>query len=361
MKKKSKKSNKSWSLKKKIVIARQKLSQLWNRESGDWHWIAEKPVPIASLNRSLWRISVPSLNFFILLALSGIISTLGLLADSPATIIGAMIIAPMMGPILGIAYAMVVANRRLLKRSGFTLFAGVLMTVVLSVAITHAIGLKTLTEEINARVYPTLIDLGVAVSAGAAGAFAKSRKGVADALAGVAISVALVPPLSVIGIGIALGDDNVTYGSSLLFLTNLAGMIFSGGLVFLFSRYGSLAKATRGLLISLFALSILGLPLAYQMRNLLIRANVRRSVAVLITRRTLTFSDKDLRSVTVRQVKERLFVELEVATPLESVSENQVRLVREFLANELGQPIDLQVRLIPIQTLEAVENDDLEE
>lgn len=346
-----------YSLKKKIVIVRKKLLKIWNRESGEWHWIAEKAVPIASLNRSLWRISVPSMNFFLLLALSGIISTLGLLADSPATIIGAMIIAPMMGPILGIAYAMVVANRRLLKRSGFTLLSGVLMTVVLSVAITKAVGLRGITDEITGRAYPTLIDLGVAVSAGAAGAFAKSRRGIADALPGVAISVALVPPLSVVGIGIALGNDRVTYGSSLLFLTNLAGIIFSGGLVFLFSRYGSLARATRGLLISLFALSILGLPLAYQMRNLLIRANVRSSVAILITRQTLTFSDKDLRTVNVQQVGEILLVELEVSAPLESVSENQVRLVREFLAQQLDRPVDLTVRLIPIQTLEATDHD----
>jgi uncharacterized hydrophobic protein (TIGR00271 family) len=344
-----------YKFKRSIVTIRKEVAEAWNRESGDWHWIVEKPVPIASLSRSLWRASVPSLNFFVLLGLSGIISTLGLLADSAATIIGAMIIAPMMGPILGIAYAMVVSNRRLLKRSSLTLVSGVLMTVIFSVAVTQVIGLKTLTDEITARAYPTLIDLGVAVFAGTAGSFAKSRRGVADALPGVAISVALVPPLSVVGIGIALGEDSVTYGSLLLFLTNLAGIIFSGGLVFLSMRYGSLAKAKQGLVISMMALSVLGFPLGYQMRNLLMRANVRRSVAVLITSQTLTFSDKDLRSVDIRRIGNKFFVELEVAATPDSISERQVQLVREFLADELERPVDLRVRIIPIRTLEASE------
>ncbi|MFW6359322.1 MAG: TIGR00341 family protein [Chroococcales cyanobacterium] len=308
---------------------------------------------MASLNRSLWRVSVPSMNFFVLLALSNIIATLGLLADSAATVIGAMIVAPLMGPILGIAYSMVVGNRRLLKRSGLTLLAGVVMVVLLSIIIAAFVGLRTLNDQITARAYPTLIDLGVALAAGSAGAFAKSRRGVADALPGVAIAVALVPPLSVVGIGLALRSSTVATGATLLFLTNLAGIIFSGGLVFLGQRYGSLAKAKRGLVVSIISLSLLGIPLGFSLRNLLIRANVRRSVAVLITRRTLTFSDKDLRSVRVRSQEGELLVELEVAAPLNSISEYQVQLVRAFLEKELKEPINLEVRVIPVVFLEA--------
>jgi uncharacterized membrane protein len=159
----------------------------------------------------------------------------------------------------------------------------------------------------------------------------------------------------VVGIGIATGEDAVTYGSLLLFFTNLAGIIFSGGLVFLAMRYGTLARAKRGLVISTMALSVLGFPLGYQMRNLLMRANVRRSVAVLVTRQTLTFSDKDLRSVDVHRLGNRILVELEVAASPDSISQKQVQLVREFLADELERPVDLQVRIVPIRMLEASE------
>lgn len=337
----------------KILWSQEQIAQLWNRNRANWRWLAEKPVPIASLNRNLWRTSVPSLNFYVLLALSGAISTLGLLAGSAATIIGAMIIAPLMGPIIGIAYAMVVANRRLLRRSSFTLLTGILMTIATAMAIAHLIGLKTLNPEIMARVHPTLIDLGVAIAAGAAGAFAKSRAGIADALPGVAIAVALVPPLSVIGIGLAFGSPTVTFGATLLFLTNLIGIIFSGGVVFLYQRYGSLARARSGLVFSIVALSLLGLPLGFSLRNLLVRENVRRHVAMLISNQTLTFSHTDIRMVRVQPQGDGLLVELEVAAPWNSISERQVNLVRDFLESRLEKPTSLNVQVIPTTVFEA--------
>lgn len=336
-----------------ILWSHRQIAQLWNRDRATWRWVTEKSVPIASLNRSLWRMSVPSFNFYILLTLSASIATLGLLAGSAATIIGAMIIAPLMGPIIGIAYAMVLANRRLLRRSSLTLFTGVLLTILTSIAIANLIGLRTLNPEITARVHPTLMDLGVAIAAGAAGAFAQSRAGVSDALPGVAIAVALVPPLSVIGIGLAFGSQAVTIGSSLLFLTNLIGIIFSGGVVFLCQRYGNLERARGGLAISILALSVLGLPLGFSLRNLLVKENVRRSVAMLISRQTVTFSRTEIRTVRVRPQGDGLAVELEVAAPWNSISEEQVELVRSFLERKLEKPINLKVQIIPTTVLEA--------
>ena len=163
----------------------------------------------------------------------------------------------------------------------------------------YLVGLKTLSPEVLARVNPTSIDLGVALAAGAAGAFANSRRHIADALPGVAIAVALVPPLSVVGIGLALGEQRVATGAMLLFVTNLTGIVFSGGIVFLLQRYGNLTRAKRGLLVSVALLSILGLPLGFSLRRLLIKENVRRSVGELIRDRTITFSDTDVRAVRV--------------------------------------------------------------
>ncbi|MGQ4648319.1 TIGR00341 family protein [Lyngbya aestuarii] len=342
-----------YSLHKKILASKQRLAQFWNKNSGDWHWLTENPVPIASLNRSLWKASVPSFRFYFLLALSGVISTLGLLAGSAATIIGAMIIAPLIGPITGIAYSMVVANRRLLRRSSLTLFTGVLMTIATSIAIASLIDLRTLNPEITARVNPTLMDLGVAIAAGAAGAFARSRRSIADALPGVAIAVALVPPLSVIGIGIASLDLKVTTGASILFLTNLIGIIFSGGLVLLCQRYGSLERARSGLAVSVLALSLLGLPLGLSLNNLLVEENVRRSVAYLISRRTLTFSNTDIRVVRVQPQEKGVFIDLEVAAESDSISERQVELVQDFLSAQLKKPVKLSVKVIPVRIFQT--------
>lgn len=338
---------------KQIVKCKRQLVQFWNQNSGDWHWLAEKPVPIASLNRSLWKTSVPSFQFYFLLGLSAVISTLGLLAGSAATIIGAMIIAPLIGPITGIAYSMVMANRRLLRRSFFTLLTGVLMTLFISIAIAYLVGLRTLNSEIMARVNPTLMDLGVALAAGAAGTFARSRRSIADALPGVAIAVALVPPLSVIGIGLANNELRVATGAAVLFLTNLTGIIFSGGLILLFQRYGSLERARSGLAISIVTLAFLGLPLGLSLNNLLLRENVRRTVSELIRNQTLTFSQTDIRAVRVQPQGNNLFVELEVATPWDSISEHQVDLVRDFLEQKLEASVDLNVQVIPVNVFRS--------
>lgn len=332
-----------------LTWSNQQLLDIRNSNSGRWAWLNENPIPLASLNRSLWRGAEPGISYYLMLSLSVIIATLGLLANSTAVIIGAMIIAPLMGPILGIAFSMVISNRRMLRRSSLSLVTGVLLSILIAALISRIIGLETLTPEINARVSPTLIDLGVALAAGTAGAFAKSRRSIADALPGVAIAVALVPPLSVIGIGIALNLQNVTWGAMLLFLTNLIGIIFSGSLVFLVQRYGSITRAKQGLSLAMTALLLLGIPLGISFQDLAIQIRTRAEISRLIRTRTLTFSDKDIRNLTVQRQNDQLSVDLELTGFAGSVSARQVNLVREFLQQNLGQPVRLNVRLIPIE------------
>ena len=159
------------------------LKQLWERDNGDWSWLKEKATPIPSLNRSIWRLSVPSFSFHFMLGLSAIIATLGLLANSAAVIIGAMIVAPLMGPIVGMAYSTAMGNRKLLRRSSFTVLKGILLTIGVSWLATSIIGLDTVDSEIMSRVKPTLIDFGIAMAAGAAGAFANTRRSISHCYA----------------------------------------------------------------------------------------------------------------------------------------------------------------------------------
>jgi uncharacterized hydrophobic protein (TIGR00271 family) len=332
---------------------RRRIKKVWFSNSGEWRWLTEKPVTIAALNRLLWRESVPSLSFFVMLSLSGVISTLGLLAGSTATVIGAMIIAPLMGPIIGMAYALAIANRRLFKRATLTMAAGVLATVLSAMLICRLIGLRTLNSEIMVRTAPTLIDLGVAIAAGAAGAFAKSRRHVADAFPGVAIAVALVPPLSVIGIGLALALQSVWSGALLLFVTNLTGIIVSGILVFLWQRYGSLQRAQSGLAVSFIILAVLGIPLGISLSNLLLQSNMRQQVERLVRDRTSIFEKADIQTLSVRRQNGELLVEMDVAASPDLINAGQIDAVREMLHRELDRPVTLQVRLTPIRQFEA--------
>ncbi|MGB7249667.1 MAG: TIGR00341 family protein [Phormidesmis sp.] len=331
-----------------VRVAR-KFNKIWGVNSGDWHWMANNPLPLKALNRSLWRGAEPSFDYHMMLFLSGVIASLGLLAGSTAAIIGAMIVAPLMGPITGVAFAITVANRRLLKRAGLSVLTGSLLTIATAYFICSVIGISTLNPEILARTRPTLIDLVIGLAAGAAGSFAKTRREVADALPGVAIAVALVPPLSVIGIGIAVGDWSVVSGSTLLFMTNLAGIILSGGLVFLWQDYGSIQRAKRGLTASIVVLSVLGVPLGLSLRELVIKERSQALVNNLIRREMETFEDTDIQRLRVTTNGKTMLVRIEVAAPSDTISQKQIELVHQVLEEELERPIELAVSVFPVR------------
>ena len=329
------------------------FKKLWYKDNGNWKWIKEKPTPLPSVNRTLWRLSVPSFSFHFMLALSAIISTLGLLANSVAVIIGAMIIAPLMGPIVGMAFSIAMGNRKLLRRSSFTLLKGVILTIAISWLAASAIGLETVESEVLSRTNPTLIDFGIAMAAGMAGAFTQTRRSIADAIPGVAIAVALVPPLSVIGIGLALKEQQIAIGSSLLFLTNLICIIFFGSLIFLFQSYGNIERAKKGLALSTVVMFALGFPLTLSMRDLIIKKNVRYQVSDLIINTTETFQDSDIQSITVNPKDGYLQVNIEVAAPANSITQTDIRTLRRLISRNIEQEIDLRVEVIPMQIINS--------
>lgn len=144
--------------------------------------------------------------FTVLLFLSTVITTLGVIGDSVATVIGAMIIAPLMRPIMATAAGLVMGDMKRAGRSFVVVVAGVAGVIGLSwllaeLNLANVISFDT-NSQITGRISPRLIDLAAALAAGAAGAFAMSRDDVADSLPGVAIAISLVPPLCVVGIGL---------------------------------------------------------------------------------------------------------------------------------------------------------------
>jgi len=317
-----------------------------------WSWLKENPTSIAVLNRVLWRGAILSSSFCLMVVASSAIGTLGLLANSIAAVIGAMIISPLMQPTVGIAYAMVMANRRLLKQATLTTVIGIIMTVATAIFIAHFIGLRTLNSEILSRTTPNLINLGIAIGAGIAGAFAYTRQSVADALPGTAVAVALVPPLCVVGIGVVSGEMPLIQGASILFFTNLIGIIFSGGLVFMFQGYGTIAKARQGLTVTILVLLLLGVPLSYQMRHLLVSSNLRSDVEQLVCNQETIFAGKEIRSLKVASRSDSLLIELAIEAQANSISKKQLQSAQAFLSNRLETPVTLRVKLVPIESFE---------
>lgn len=185
------------------------------------------------------------MNFFVLLLLATVIATYGVLSSSTATVIGAMIVAPLMGPIMATAAAVVMGSRRRALGSLALASVGVLSVILFSTLLTLVVPDVTISftnnGEIASRISPGLFALFTALGAGAAGAFITSRAEIADSMGGVAIAISLVPPLCVVGISISQGEWLAAGGALLLFMTNFFAILLAGGLVFVLLGLGKIA------------------------------------------------------------------------------------------------------------------------
>lgn len=173
--------------------------------------------------------------FLMLMGFASAIASLGVVADSTAVVIGAMLVAPLLIPLMGMSLALVSGWAIELRNAGMVAGAGVVTTVgtgfFVSAVFGRGVDAETNTQ-ILSRTSPTLLDLFIAVAAGAAGAYAVSRSDVSDALPGVAVSIALVPPLAVVGVTAQLGATPESFGALLLFATSAVGILLMGALVF---------------------------------------------------------------------------------------------------------------------------------
>ncbi|MEF3404638.1 TIGR00341 family protein [Agromyces sp. CCNWLW203] len=178
--------------------------------------------------------------FAIMLLLSGVIAIAGIIGDSTATVIGAMIIAPLSTPILGIAAGIVTGRASLVGRSVLWLLGGMAAVVVLGMLLSYTVpdpASLTTNPQVTSRTAPTLMDLLAAFATGLAGAFAMCRRDLSNILPGVAISISLVPPLGVVGVSLGQGQFDAAFGSSMLFLSNVVALIIAGSLVFTLAGY----------------------------------------------------------------------------------------------------------------------------
>jgi uncharacterized hydrophobic protein (TIGR00271 family) len=201
--------------------------------------------------------------FWAMLVLSAIIASAGVITDSTATVIGAMIIAPLSTPIMGIALGLALG-----RRNGSLVYVVlgtitvVAIGVVFSLAVPQDIDLLS-DSQVASRTSPGLTDLVAAIATGVAGALALCRRDVAAVLPGVAIAISLVPPLAVVGVCLGQGAPGLAAGAFLLFFSNLLAMVAAGVLTFAALNPLSERHARRrpGLVIASLAV-VIAVPLA---------------------------------------------------------------------------------------------------
>lgn len=205
-----------------------------------------------------------SFSFIALLISSSIVCTLGLLLDSAPIVIGGMLIAPVVWPLLKIAFGISYARPSYIRQSISLLLVCIVVGLASACVITFLSPVKVVTDEILARTNPTLLDVGVAIVAGSIAAFALVQPRISESFAGVAIATSLMPPLCVAGIGIAMLDWTIFSGGFLLFIINIVSIMFVTILIFFFSgvkRKEGSSLRRRGFFLIAAILLILLIPL----------------------------------------------------------------------------------------------------
>ncbi|SFF92469.1 TIGR00341 family protein [Salegentibacter agarivorans] len=273
--------------------------------------------------------------YVVMMILSTLIATFGLFANSSPVIIGAMILAPIISPIVSFAMGMVRYDTNMLKRGIITILIGTGVSLLFSSGVTLIIPIKLITSEIDARLSPTLLDMGIAVASGVAAAYAHAKEGIAKSLAGVAIAVALVPPLAVSGIGIGWWDWQVFSGAFLLYLTNLAGIIMFAGITFLILGFAPFKRAKLGLVYTLILIGMVMVPLSLSFNRIKKEASITREL-----------EGSTVNELVIRDVKVRFGDPLRVSLTLvgpENLSGNEMRDIKKQLEEDIGEPIHLEV------------------
>ena len=287
--------------------------------------------------------------FAILLTLSILLAALGLAENSAPVVIGAMLVSPLTTPLMGMCTSLVLGwPRRQLESVavlvGATL-AGIGLAYLVMLSIPEPRQVTIASEELISRTEPGLIDLAVALAAGAAGAYVLVRKEAIGALPGVAIAVALVPPLAATGMMLELGEPGLAREAFLLYATNLAGIVFAGTVVLILlgvqprREGGRLPRETRiGLAGALIVALFLVYPLTVETRTRVVDAGDNDD-ATRIAERWLEGTGNEVRSV--ESTDDR--IDIEIGGPSRPPDSEPLA---QDLATEFEQEVEVTVRWI---------------
>ena len=341
-----------------------------DEEHGFHAWLSQYIKPLDQKRRrevieDIRMAASPGFDYFFLVVLSSAIATLGLINDSPAVIIGAMVVAPLMSPIIGVGLGSITGNAKLASNSLSALIRGAIISILLSalLALTNIYlpfvpSLVEIPHEILSRTQPTVNDLIIALAGGLAAAYSISQPHLSATLPGVAIATALMPPLSTIGIGIALGRWDIAGGAALLFLTNAITIAFAATLVFFLEGFSPRhnqqnTRVPKPLLGAALLTALLLVPLITIGARFVSQGTENRLINNVIETEIAEFSDAELVELNVNRIDQELHVEITLRsdTPLTYF---QVVTLQEALVARLEKPVSLVVDFIRSETLDPL-------
>ncbi|MEM9927832.1 MAG: DUF389 domain-containing protein [Cyanobacteria bacterium P01_D01_bin.50] len=283
-------------------------------------------------------------SYLILIIASCAIATFGLLTNSAAAIIGAMIIAPLMLPIRGLAFSALEGNVSLFRTASHAVGLGSAIAVSLAWIIGLLSGISSYGSEILARSQPTLMDLAIAIVAGSISGYAKVQPKVENSLAGTAISVALMPPICVIGLGLAQADWSLSLGATLLYLTNLFGITLSCMVSFFLKGYTPIHKARQALGWVLALTGILVVPLTLSFISLVRQTRLQANIRRAFLSKTLTFKEVKLDKTETNWLTNPPEIRLTVRSR-KPLTRKQVGLLEDFINKQMEGKYTLVIEI----------------
>ncbi|WP_201566957.1 DUF389 domain-containing protein [Psychrobacter sp. JCM 18900] len=311
--------------------------------------------------------ALPSKMYFIMNILSAIIASYGLVTNSAAVVIGAMLVAMMLGPITGIALAIIDHRMPLLRKSLFTVIIGVSLVVLVGFIVGWLHKDQPLTAEILSRTQPTSMDLMIALAGGTAGAYAMVSPHLSVAVVGVAVATALVPPLAASGILLANGEMQLGLGALLLAATNILAIQFTNALVLWVLGFRRLVdddyKSNTYLTflqrnaVTLLLLGGLGTYLTINLQT-----NAKQQVFESSVKEAINnyFIDQgNVLTNTQFDTSEENQVVRAIVRGETLPSSYDVRQIETFITNDMAEnfpeylPIKLQLRYLPVQVIES--------
>lgn len=291
-------------------------------------------------------------SYFVMNGLSAVVACYGLFANSAAGVIGAMIIATLLGPIMGIALALVDGNNRLLRASLTAEVSGSALVLAMSFGVGWIHTEIPLTPEILARTSPNVLDLMIALAGGAAGAYATVSPKVSVGLVGVAIATALVPPLATSGLCLARGEGGLAWGGFLLFLTNLVAIQLASSVVMWLHGFHELVpKPSMGWLLlrrnmpSIVLLLVLGFTLGLNFKTVLAAQTYKNEVRTSLTRSLSVFPGVRLSDLWIEERDVRVVVVAVVLTPFSFTPERVAQIERQLPSPD-SKVLELHVRAV---------------
>ena len=311
----------------------------------------------AEVSNEMRRSARANIDFYAMMCLASGIAVLGLALNSGAVIIGAMLVAPLMSPMLAIAHGIVQGSLVMIRRGVDSTVKGTCVAIAVGTGLTLILPAYQPTNEILARTEPSVVDLMVALVSGAAGAYALSRKWVAAALPGVAISAALLPPLCVVGYGVASSQFPIAGGALLLFMTNLSAIVLVSVIVFLLVGFRPMRTewgrvTTNSVLIATTFIIALSIPLGFQTRSEVQKDKLEVKLINLIQEA----EEKDnfrAENLTIEKHKYAYVIRATIYA-YKDLPQGYLKEIGQHLAEKVGVPVRISATMVQARLAETI-------